>query len=108
MSKQLEFAKVGDEVLIRLHLSKDRVGVISKVTDTQIAVGKDRYVKRSGYKVGSGKWSREWISLAAPEDIKKIRDAREHDELVRKITTALSKQRLITLQCIVTQMTFDA
>jgi hypothetical protein len=107
MKKKLEEAKVGDQVLIRLHLSKDRVGVISKITDTQITVGSERYMKRNGYKVGSGKWSREWISLASPEDAQEVRDAREHDALVQKIGKALSKQRLITLQCINTQMRYD-
>lgn len=113
---ELNDVKVGDEVCaIYRHQWSQTIlrfnrGKVEKVTKTQITALGDKWVKRTGRKVGSGDWSNSRLQLLTPETLAEYENhkkVREDERLCAKAANILkeaSEYKAIMLRDIALQI----
>ena len=86
----LESLKVGDKVKIQRSspMAQDSLGTISRLTKTQLIVGKEKFKRDTGRRIGDrGSWYCAWASIPTKGDIKVLSEAHEKRMLINKITS---------------------
>ena len=76
----LQSLSIGDEVVFQSRYD-NRIEKVTKVTPTQIVVGKSRFKKSSGYEIGGSRWS--ILHLVKPTE--EIRGGIEHARLADRL-----------------------
>lgn len=77
--KELKDLLIGDKVVVFGHFTR-RIGVISKITKTQLVVDGTRFNRTSGWQCGS--WHTLHIRAATEEDIKEIDEEETRKKLL--------------------------
>lgn len=85
-------AKVGDKVIVTAYFT-EKVSKISRVTKTCVEVDGSLYRKSDGFSYRSSSYYCA-ISHATPIKIQAIKDKEYRDELVSKITEAVTPQKI--------------
>jgi len=91
----LQNLKVGDAVIIKPVFGDSVIGLVSRLTKTQIAVGRDKYRKTNGFLVGGDAYYRHHIKEATKERLDAIAYESEYCRL-RDELKALAKWRCFT------------
>lgn len=89
----LENIKVGDKVILSSRYN-DEVIEVTRLTKTQIICGASKFNRRTGYRVGSDRWSVTKIKIATDEDIRRIEREHSRRKLISYITRYTGYQYL--------------
>lgn len=71
-TKSISDLKEGDSVIIRSR-NGNNVGVISKLTKTQLTVGLNKFNRSSGRQIGSTAFYGLWLAVPLDGDIERVR-----------------------------------
>lgn len=85
MSKTLYDLQVGDEVILVQHYF-EMVVKVERLTNNYVVIGRSKYRKSDGNRIGCDRWTYEYIRIATPDDIKQIREKHCHNRLVKLVS----------------------
>lgn len=85
MNKTLYDLQAGNEVLVVNNYS-EAVVKVERTTNNYIVIGHSKYRKSNGRLVGDNVWRQEYIRIATPDDVQRIRKKHQHDRLVKLVS----------------------
>ena len=86
MNKTLYDLQVGDEVIVIGRNSKT-IQKVTRLSANFVTIGRNKYRKIDGYIIGVDRWIRNYITVATPEDVERIKQQDRLDKLVKEVSS---------------------